>query len=128
MTRAAKRWCLRGHDTYAVGRDSRGTCKGCVALRNRTWRFTRTPVVRLAPEPLRVYAEARYGERRLCKHLAESYLERFPVSAKTAQCYATHLLHKPTITLDRADAWCLALGTHLALLYPEVYELEKAAV
>jgi hypothetical protein len=34
----SKQFCLRGHDTYAVGREKQGNCRQCKSVRLKAWR------------------------------------------------------------------------------------------
>lgn len=60
------------------------------------------------------------------KLLARRYAARFPeigLDVPSRQIY--RILSQATVTLDVADAWCVVLGIHPVMLWPELY-LEAA--
>lgn len=110
-----KRYCKHGHDTYVCGRYPNGGCVQCWKLTTarRTWDDT-VPTVRI-----RVLIHDR-------SDAAWAYAQRFGVTKVAAKRRLTDLYGKPRIQIDTADRWCLALNTHLSIVYPELYGLRAA--
>ena len=113
-----KQYCRRGHDTYAAGgRTRNGCCAPCHKIRNTSrtkvasgeW-VSADPIRRLGTRPQLVAAWVSYrgcSERQALREVARLYAVR-------------------SLTIFEADEWCCALGTHLAIVFPSLYQDAKA--
>ena len=54
--------------------------------------------------------------------LGSAYAARFGTSDRSGRRMVVRLRTETSLTLDQADRWCVVLGTHLAAIYPELYE------
>ena len=104
--------CSQGHDTDECGRYENGRCKECQHERNRH----RVASPKLDPAPLRDYCQ-RIGHARA----VEAYMNRWDVTYAGAHSAYVYLRDADYIHIPGADRWCVALGLHLCLLYPELY-------
>lgn len=56
------------------------------------------------------------------RELARKYHRRFPgVSWETPNRQIFRIMNQSTVTLEVADRWCVVLGLHPVLLWPELY-------
>ena len=117
--RPSERFCKRGHDTEQAGRRSHGWCTACARERQRQTRGIQQnyrDMIRLGgvtPSRLRKLvtkddATTAWFAYRRC-------------SWGSATAAALRLWKTDRISVESADEWCVALGTHLAIVYPEVY-------
>ena len=153
MGRPRARFCLWGHDTEISGRDSHGGCRECrrggrrraaglqrgvgiYCARGHDKRKAGTfangyckvcDLITRGKSPCpsnRIKAYLGYDR----EQAALAWATYRGVKHSAAYAAANRLWTCSTLSIDMADRWCIAVGAHLALLYPEVYELEKAAV
>lgn len=145
-----KRFCLRGHDTEVVGRDSSHNCREC----RREWyredreRFKRgeQPPKRrdVAPNERQFLGDLGGAAREMRRtegkvpasrlrvgttreHAALAWASRWECRLDAGKKAAERLWNASRITVDCADRWCVALGTSLAIVYPEVYYEPRTA-
>lgn len=121
MTFKPKRYCKHGHDTWECGRFSSGGCVICGRVSGNTQPLGESNCIHLDPEPLRSLVNT--GDA------AWAWMEYRGCTEIAARRAAQRLFHNPWLTQDTADRWCIALGTHLSLVYPELYpELYEEAI
>jgi hypothetical protein len=144
MARPSERMCVWGHDTDVVGRYQNGTCKEC-HRRTRRERRQRHQAERLMPIREQfagqvgqwAYDMRRHGGKlpasrlrvgRTAVQAGWAWASRWGTGEATGRRAGDRLWAADRITVDCADRWCVALGTSLAIVYPEVfYEPRKKA-
>lgn len=141
MGRPAAQFCVNGHDTHVIGRRKNGACIECHRFRakvtQRDYRERRKlgvspgAIPTVSTEPLRrlLHYEGPGPSRGIgeMENLAKSraaaaWSNSRGTSFSSGKRTAERLFSLERITIYRADEWCIALGTHLAVVYPEVYE------
>ncbi len=109
MSRPKQRLCVRGHDTWETGRYSNSSCKRCVAEYHPTLpKAGYLPAHRLRRITSRSEAISAWMGFRDC-------------SEATATRAWDRLWSARWVSIDCADRWCIALDTHLAIVFPEAY-------
>lgn len=111
----AERYCINGHDTAVVGRYKSGTCRECQRLAGEKRRL--------------IKAGGKVASRRLLSYIkaegiqdpAGRFARRYGLRSTSGNMAYLRLRRESRITIDFADRWCIALGTHLPLRYPELY-------
>jgi hypothetical protein len=123
-----KAQCEVGHILLQPGR-----CPHCTAKAKFAQKQWRKPAPSKALPPGSVYHAyydmIRYGgvtaqrlQRRTNKiDAAQAWSARWDCSPESGQKQAYRLYAAIRITVDQADRWCVALGTSLSIVYPEVY-------
>lgn len=120
-------FCRNGHDTRAVGRGRDG-CYMCARI-TKHGLFTRATgngQVLLPTTRLRRFAgedtskAARAAGR---EWMARQWVAHTGVNIVHARTLVRRLWTRSTIELFAADEWCIALGTHLSVVYPEALEV-----
>ena len=145
--RKGERFCCRNHDTLVTGRDGTGACRKCrndqkAAYRQRHGRG-RGPGesrVLIDAEPIRAAVLRRLdnldrqyttpnGQPNGRRILALTHARRFGLSYGSASQQIERMARgrSQRIEAQTADEWCVTLGTHLALLYPELYRESVSA-
>lgn len=104
--------CINGHNKAVTGVYSNGGCRLCAQVRAMHARGDLLPTRRLLPL---------IGDR---ESAALALAGRFGYSIRTAQTYCGNLFRGSRISIAHADEWCIALGTSLSVVYPEVYHAE----
>jgi hypothetical protein len=122
---ADERFCINGHDTDVVGRSgARGRCKECNRQSTRRAR-SNVPHAKTRAESMWKHGGTLPAQRlRLLasqEGAALAWLAYRGASKNTAKKAAERLWKADRISIDAADRWCIALGTHLSIVYPEVY-------
>lgn len=115
-----KRYCKRAHhDTWITGRRKHGQCVECQRLddKNRRRHRRQTPEGNVPAQTLLGYIRRTGGD----EPAVVSYANRWGVQRETVCRSLTRMRERRYLTIWAADRWCVALGTHLALLYPELY-------
>ena len=115
-------FCVWGHDTDLVGRYPNGTCKLCHRTRRKE---ARARGVEQAAYDMRRNG-AKVPARRLTMNRTRedaglAWASRWGCDLPSGMRAAYRLWGASRITVDCADRWCVALGTHLAIVYPEVF-------
>jgi hypothetical protein len=144
------RFCGWGHDTDVVGRyngrrgEGTGTCKEC---HSRTRKERRAQLQREARVTTPrdkfdgqigqwAYDMRRHGGKlpasrlrvgRTAREAGWAWTARWGTSVETGRRAGDRLWSASRITVDCADRWCVALGTSLAAVYPEVYYMPRNA-
>ena len=122
---ADERFCINGHDTEVVGRSgARRRCKECQRNANRRMR-SNVPHAKTRAESMWKHGGTLSAQRlRLLttqEGAAIAWLAYRGARKDTAKKAAERLWKAERISIDAADRWCIALGTHLSIVYPEVY-------
>jgi hypothetical protein len=135
---AESRWCIRGHDTWEVGRDRYHYCRECKreASRRSTERRRQGEPLYVPVEPILRLIDrlaiagcpaCGIGATGRCPHTVRLAARRYAARwggdwqfhARRIYRWRTGQVRRTTV-MD-ADQWCLVLGSHLALAYPELY-------
>ena len=106
-----KRFCLRSHDTELTGR--RASNHRCRACFNEDRQSAPGWGTRLDASEIRILTTKAGATLAWMLHRG--------VSSHTANRAAERMFSSPTLSISAADEWCCALGTHLAIVYPELY-------
>jgi hypothetical protein len=112
---STKRFCRNGHDTELTGRWASGTCRECQRRYNRTERIRERGG--LPASRLRGVAGGQLPA-------ALAWAKYRGVDWEAARQHAQRLYKTKYLSIDAADCWCIALGTTLYLVYPEVYTMD----
>ena len=139
VPRPKARFCVNGHDTESVGRTKGGYCKECSRGWRREYDAKRRPtrVVHSPDQALRErrssYAywdmlnnDGKVAARRLRllsvpDSAGAAWSARWNVTVAAGMRAANRLWNADRVSVDVADRWCVTLGTHLAIVYPEIY-------
>jgi len=117
MAHPKRRFCLRGHDTWATGRTPHNTCRGCERDRNRANR-------RAAGIPQRRVSEFRERQTLGVKSLNHEYIDAAPLlevlkregpvpMPKWVDKAVWRARDRGTFTINAADELCIrVLGVH----------------
>lgn len=143
MSRPLERFCVWGHDTEVVGRYvSNNTCKECSRqtrreqYRKRRQKAKEKQVIDNDRLGQAAYDMRRNGGKLPAKRLrvgvsreyaGQAWASRWNCDIDSGMRAAYRLWGSDRITVDCADRWCVALGTHLAIVYPEVYYAPRAS-
>lgn len=116
--RRLKDVCKWGHLIADVGRYPSGACKGCDRdMRN----------LRRSPDPHHVATRRLRVIAHNQANAATAWLAWRGCKPDSATTMARRLFTQDWITIHVADSWSIALGTHLAIVYPELYLTEHAS-
>lgn len=118
MSRGTKRFCVNGHDTWMTGRYPSGTCIPCNKRYGAEY-LTRKHGGVAAWRLREVMRQGRWSD----EALVTAYQAYAGVTYEGAKKALTRLMRSGRVDLDTADRWCLAIGTHLSTVYPELYGL-----
>jgi hypothetical protein len=148
VARPPSRYCLRGHDLSVVGRYGNGQCKQCSRLaKKERGGSAATPMtpIRLCEQhgwecrywcrTCRPLIDAAYRMQAAGMMVPAVRLRRLTDRDAAVVAWARHrgcklssakraverLYSEERIVLWTADEWCVALGVHLANVYPEAY-------
>lgn len=114
--------CIRGHSIALYGRDAYWRCRecnreNCKRTYNRMHRGN-GPFV-LSPAPIR---------RLVTRAQAAAFWAEYRcVNFDSAERAVARLWASRAISIDQADRWCIAIGSHLSVLYPALYRSEVSA-
>jgi hypothetical protein len=111
------RFCKNGHDTEIDGRLSNGCCRVCTRYYSRTYDMRRRYRGTLASMRLRRIA---YN----VDNATAAWMVYRQISWESSRERARELFRFDRLSIDAADRWCIALGTHLAIVFPELYASE----
>ena len=122
MVRPSQRFCKRGHDTSEAGRYKNGVCIECAHEKCHEWNI-RNKVKRDAKDMVRFGGLAAKRLRVLTNRTsaAAAWAYRWNRPLCDGVKSAERLWKADRITIECADKWCVTLGTHLAIVYPEAY-------
>jgi hypothetical protein len=112
--RPRARFCKNGHDTEVGGRLSNGCCRICTKFYSRTYDMRRRYHGTLSTLRLRRIAHTR-------DNATAAWMVYRQVSWQSASDRSRELFKFERLSIDAADRWCIALGTHLAIVFPELY-------
>lgn len=115
------RYCVNGHDTFVVGRNpSNRRCKACKREYDvDAQRLAQgLPILRNGME---MVPATRIRNLTTREDAPLAWAAQFRTGRAAASRAAWRLYNKHRISVDSADRWCIALGTTLAVVYPELY-------
>ena len=135
--------CIWGHDTDEVGRYENGTCKEC-HRRNRRERGARERLEKANVDREQFFGQVgqwaydmrRHGGKlpatrlrvgRTSQEAGWAWTTRWGCSRETGRRAGDRLWSAHRISVETADRWCVAFGTCLAIVYPEVYYQPRTA-
>jgi hypothetical protein len=143
MGRPRERMCIWGHDTDLIGRYRNGTCKECHRRTRRERRQKQATERAFTPREQFdgqigqwAYDMRRHGGKlpasrlrvgRTAREAGWAWTARWGTSVETGRRAGDRLWSASRISVDCADRWCIALGTSLAVVYPEVYYVPRTA-
>ena len=122
---ASERFCINGHDTHVVGRSGvRGRCRECSRQASKRHR-SNVPHAKTRAESMwkngGTLPALRLRMLTSKEGAAMAWLTYRQGNKAAAKKAAERLWEAQRISIDAADRWCIALGTHLSIVYPEVY-------
>lgn len=114
-----KRFCVSGHDTEALGRRANGTCVACARIHEVRYRQNR--VIKSVATTGMVPSQRLIRYAHTKEAATAAWFAYRNCSLRSADTRVHRLWNTTHISIDCADRWCIALGTHLSILYPEIY-------
>lgn len=111
-----KAFCCRGHSIAQFGRNAAYMCRECYRIDHRR---KYTPRRMLPSAPLRSLVTL--------EQATLAWQGYRTTTLNTAQKAAARLFAHDQISVDCADRWCIAIGSHLCLVYPHLYATEEVA-
>lgn len=117
-----KQCSKRGHDlTIPNARYKNGRCVMCNRERRVDYEnATVVPMMSVKPLQRLMRGDGR-NYRQLARAFSDFHGSNYDSALRQVQRLLTPHGHKQLISLSTADEWCLALGTHPFLIYPELY-------